>query len=80
MNSSHPEALQAFAHRLNRLLLLRVTVQMMTIWFFVWGVFVLAMKIAGFQNTEWLFPGLFGFVPIALFAAWRERRRQPPFD
>ena len=80
MNSSHPEALLAFAQKLNRLLLLRITVQMMTVWFFIWGVFVLAMKIAGVQHTEWFAAGLFGFVPIAFLAGLRERHRQPAFD
>jgi hypothetical protein len=80
MNSSHPQALLAFAHRLKRLLLLRVTVQMMTLWFFVWGIVILAMKIAGVQHSDWFVPGLFGFLPIALVAALRERRRQPAFE
>lgn len=80
MNSSHPEALRAFAHKLNRLLILRVTVQMMTLWLFIWGVVALAMKISGVQRTEWLVPGLLGFVPLAIAAAIRERRRQPAFE
>jgi hypothetical protein len=80
MNSTHPQALLAFAQKLNRLLLLRVAVQVMTVWFFIWGVFVLAMKIAGVQNTQWLMPGLLGFAPIAIIAGLRERRRQPAFD
>lgn len=80
MNSTHPQALQAFAHKLNRLLLLRVAVQMMTLWFFVWGVVVLAMKISGVQHTEWLTLGIFGFAPIVILAGARERRRQPVFE
>jgi hypothetical protein len=80
MNSTHPQALLAFGRRLNRLLLLRVTVQMMTLWFFVWGVFVLAMKISGLPHNEWLALGIFGFAPLALLAGLRERRRQPAFD
>ncbi len=80
MNSAHPQALLTFAHKLNRLLLLRVTVQMMTLWFFVWGVCVLALKISGMPRTEWLAPGLFGFVPLTILAGLRERRRQPAFE
>lgn len=80
MNSTHPQALLAFVRRLNRLLLLRMAVQMMTLWFFVWGVFILALKIAGIQQAEWFVPGLLGFLPIAFVAALRERRRQPAFD
>ena len=79
MKSSHPEALRAFARRLNLLLELRVVVQMATVWFFVWGVFVLAMRISGVQHTEWLALGVFGFVPLAILAVLRERRRQPAF-
>ena len=80
MPSSHPQALQAFAHKLNRLLLLRVVVQQMTVWFFLWGVFVLAMKFSRAPHTEWLALGVFGFAPIAFVVAWRERRRRPAFE
>jgi len=77
---THTAALLAFSQKLNRLMLLRVTVQMMTLWFFIWGVFVLAMKFAGMQFTDWLAPGIFGFVPIALLAGIRAYRRQPAFE
>ncbi len=80
MPSSHPQALQAFAHKLNRLLLLRVVVQQMTVWFFIWGVFVLAMKFSRVPHTEWLAFGVFGFAPIAFVAGLRERRRRPAFE
>ncbi|HUC85740.1 MAG TPA: hypothetical protein VL970_11155 [Candidatus Acidoferrales bacterium] len=80
MNSTHPEALLAFARKLNRLLLLRVAVQMMTVWFFVWGVVMLAMKILRIEQTEWLILGIFGFAPLILWAGARERRRQPRFE
>ncbi len=80
MHFSHPQALRAFAHRLNRLLLLRIVVQQMTLWFFVWGVFVLAMKFTRAPHSEWLAFGLFGFVPIAVIVALRERRRRPAFE
>ena len=80
MNSTHPQALLAFSQRINRLLLLRVTVQMMTLWFFVWGVIVLALKISGLQHVEWTTLGIFGFVPIVILAGLRERQRQPVFE
>jgi len=80
MTSSHPQALQAFAHRLNRVLLLRVVVQQMTVWFFVWGVLVLALKFLRVPHTEWFALGLFGFAPIALIVALRERRQRPAFE
>jgi len=80
MNFSHPQALAAFAGKLHRLLLLRATVQMMTLWFFIWGVLALALKISGVQRTEWLLPGLLGFIPLAILAGWRESRRQPALE
>jgi hypothetical protein len=80
MKSTHPQALLAFTHKLNRLLLLRMAVQQMTVWFFVWGVVVLALKILRMPHTEWLALGIFGFVPLVLFGGSRERRRQPAFE
>ncbi|MGA2243733.1 MAG: hypothetical protein ABSH48_01940 [Verrucomicrobiota bacterium] len=80
MNSTHPQALLAFARKLNRLLLLRVAVQMMTVWFFVWGVVVLALKILRVEHTEWLILGIFGFAPLVLWAGLRERRRRPRLE
>ena len=77
MKSSHPEAIQAFTFKLKLLLTLRVVVRMATVWFFVWGVFILAMRIANMQHTEWLALGVFGFIPVALLAAWREHRNYP---
>ena len=80
MNTSHPKALRTFAQRLNRLLLVRVLAQTMTVWFFIWGVFVLALRIGGAQPSEWLALGVFGFAPIAILIGLRERRRQPAFE
>ncbi len=79
MKSSHPAALQAFARKLEYLLALRAVVQTATVWFFVWGVFVLAMRIARVQHTEWLATGLLGFAPIAMLVVLRGRRRLPGF-
>jgi hypothetical protein len=79
MKPSHPEALQAFARKLKLLFILRAVVQVTTIWFFIWGVFVLAMRIYGAQQAEWLALGVLGFVPVTILAAARERRRQPAF-
>ncbi|HZI31811.1 MAG TPA: hypothetical protein VFF11_05690, partial [Candidatus Binatia bacterium] len=79
MKSTHPEAIQTFSFRLKLLLTLRVAVRMATLWFFVWGAVVLALRISFVQHTEWLALGVFGFVPVALLAAWRERRRHPGF-
>jgi len=79
MKSSHPEALQAFARRLALLLMLRGAVQMTTLWFFVWGVVVLVLRICRIAPVEWLALGMFGFAPLALLMALRERQRQPAF-
>jgi len=79
MNSNHPEALWAFAQKLNRLLLLRVAVQMMTVWLFIWGVVVLALKISGVLHSEWLAAGVFGFIPLVVLAGWRQCRKRPDF-
>jgi len=79
MNPSHAQALHSFARRLKLLLILRAGVQTATIWFFVWGVVVLAVRIAGAQQTEWLALGTLGFVPLAIIAGARALSRQPAF-
>ena len=79
MKTSHAAALQSFARDLQWLLILRRAVQLTTLWFFIWGVAVLALRIFGVQNSFWLSLGLFGIVPLILFAAWSARRHQPAF-
>ena len=79
MKTSHASALQSFARDLQWLLTLRLGVQLATVWFFVWGVVVLAMRISGAQNTFWFALGLLGIVPLMIFAAWSARRQQPAF-
>ena len=79
-NRSHPEALRAFARQLNQLLMLRAGVRVMTVWFFIWGVLVLAARIAGVQNTGWLTLAGLGFAPLMIFAALQARRQQPAFE
>jgi hypothetical protein len=54
MSITHHDALKTFAARLARLLLLRRAVQWLTVWFFIWGAIVLAVRVAGFQQTYWL--------------------------
>ncbi len=76
---THPEALRSFARRLGFLLMLRGLVRMLTVCFFVWGVVVLAARIAGVQNTGWLTLAGTGFVPLMIFAALQARRQQPAF-
>jgi hypothetical protein len=79
MKISHSKALQSFARDLQRLLALRLGVQMVTVWFFVWGVVILALRIFGAHNTFWLALGLFGVAPLALLAAWRAKKQRAPF-
>lgn len=63
-----------------RLLAVRNAVQWLTLWFFVWGVVVLAVRIAGVSNTEWLGLGLLVVVPIFVFAILRARQQMPQFS
>jgi hypothetical protein len=76
----HSQALKVFDHRLARLLALRGSVQWMTLWFFVWGVAILALRIFGMQNTFWLAFGFLGIVPLILFSIIRTRRQRPKFE
>ena len=61
------------------LLALRLGVQLATVWLFVWGVVVLALRIFGAQNIFWLALGLLGILPLILFSILRARRLQPEF-
>ena len=79
MKTSHPKAIQSLARDLQRVLATRLGVQMVTVWFFVWGVVVLALRIFGTQNSFWLALGLLGVVPLALLAVWRANKQRPAF-
>lgn len=78
-DASHSHALHTFDRRLMRLLAGRNAVQWMTLWFFLWGVVVLAVRIAGVTQTGWLGLGLFGIGPIFILAILRARRQKPEF-
>lgn len=78
--SSHAGALRAFARKLALLLMFREAVRWITAWFFVWGVIVLAARIAGLLNDRWLLMGLAGAVPLAAAAGLREYRRRSAFS
>ncbi|MEJ0091574.1 MAG: hypothetical protein WDM80_17735 [Limisphaerales bacterium] len=78
-DASHSHALQTFNRRLVRLLSVRNAIQWMTLWFFIWGVIVLAVRIAGIKQTEWLGLGLFGIIPLFIFAVIQARRQKPEF-
>jgi hypothetical protein len=76
---SHAQALQAFARKMALLLMLRGAVRWMTVWFFVWGVVVLAARISGTLGLKPLLIGLAGAIPAALVAAAMERRKVAAF-
>jgi len=78
MNHSHASALQSFARNLQWLLTLRLAVQLATVWFFTWGVVILALRIFGVQNIYWLTMGLFAVAPLALVASWRAKKQRAP--
>jgi len=80
MKTSHAKALQSFARDLQWLLALRLSVQLATVWFFIWGVVVLALRIFGTQNTFWLAFGLAGILPLVIFSLWQAHRQKPAFD
>src|SRR5665213_1590019 len=77
MKTPHAIALQSFARDLQWLLALRLGVQLATVWFFIWGVVVLALRIFGAQNTFWLAFGLVGIFPLMVFAHWQARLQKP---
>lgn len=78
MNQSHASALQSFARNLQWLLTLRLAVQLATVWFFAWGVVILALRIFGVQNIYWLTMGLLAVAPLALVASWRAKKQRAP--
>jgi hypothetical protein len=79
MKSAHAKALESFARDLQWLLTLRLGVQLTTVWFFVWGVAILVLRIFGTQNPFWLSLGLFGIAPLALIAAWQAKKSRAAF-
>src|SRR5271170_844495 len=79
MKISHTKALQSFVRDLQWLLALRLGVQMATVWFFIWGVVVLALRIVGTQNSFLLALGLCGIAPLAALAAWRAKKQRAAF-
>jgi hypothetical protein len=79
MDTTHTKALKSFARDLQWLLALRFGVQLATVWFFVWGVVVLALRIFGTQNNFWLALGLLGVAPLAWLAAWRAKKSRASF-
>lgn len=79
MNTSHPQALQAFSRKIELLLMFREAVRWISVWLFAWGAIVLACRIAGQPAGGWLAAGLGGCLPAALGAAWHARRHLPAF-
>jgi hypothetical protein len=78
--SSHTGALRSFAKKLTLLLMVRGIVAWTTVWFFLWGVVVLAVRFSGLLKGKWLAFGLLGCIPLALIAVIREWRRREEFS
>ncbi len=78
MKTSHAKALRSFARDLHWLLVLRLGVRMVTVWLFVWGVVVLALRVLGTRNA-WLALGLFGIAPLVLVAVWHAKKQRAAF-
>jgi len=78
--SSHAGALKSFARKLTLLLMFRGAVAWTTVWFFLWGVVVLAVRFSGLLKGKWLALGLLGCIPIALIAALRQWRRRESYS
>jgi hypothetical protein len=76
---AHSHALNAFARRLLALLIFRGALQWVTIWFFVWGVVVLAARFAHVLNPTALLFGLLGAIPLAGLAAAQQYRNRIAF-
>ena len=80
MKSLHTKALDSFNRDLLWLLTVRRSIQWVTVWLFVWGVIVLALRVGGAKNTFWLAWGLAGILPLILIALWLARRERPNPD
>jgi hypothetical protein len=79
MKSSHATALQTFTGRLQWLFVLRMGLSLATMWFFVWGVAILAMRFFGVQNIFWLTLGLVAVIPVVLLAGrWSKKKCASP--
>jgi hypothetical protein len=76
---SHAQVLRSFAGRLSLLLMIRAALRWTTVWFFIWGVVVLASRISAALENKWLLAGALGFIPIGLLAVLREQRRRAAF-
>src|SRR5260221_8897332 len=67
-DASHTQALHTFDRRLVRLLFARNAVRWMTLWFFVWGVVVLAVRIGGGAQTQCLGGGFLSILSLLIDA------------
>lgn len=79
MTPSHPQALQAFARKVQLLLMFREAVRWISVWLFAWGAIVLAFRIAGQPAGGWLAAGLIGCLPAAIGAGFHARHHLPAF-
>jgi len=77
-NHAHAKALQSFARSLRTLLVFRMSVQFVTVWFFAWGAAVLALRMLHLQSAWCLALGPIGILPLLLVAAGRVKAGQAP--
>lgn len=75
----HAQALKSFAQKLSLLLMFRGALRWATVWFFIWGVVVLAARFAHLLNSNFLLLGLLGAIPLGVVAAVREFQKRVAF-
>src|SRR5690348_17233404 len=77
MQNQQAAPLHQFVNRWKRLFFVRAGIQAATVWFFIWGVVVLAAKISGVRNNLWPALGLLGAVPLIILAGLLACRKIP---
>jgi hypothetical protein len=78
MQHQQAAPLHQFINRWKRLFFFRAGLQAATVWFFVWGVVVLAAKFSGVRDNQlWPVLGLLGAVPLMILAGLLACRKIP---
>lgn len=77
--NAHSKTLNSFARKLSALLMFREALRWATVWFFVWGVVVLAARFAHVLDFRALLLGLLGAIPLAGLAAAQQYRKRIAF-
>ena len=66
-----------FQRKVAVLLLIRQVLAFSAVWAFVWGVAVIASRVAAGVSREWLAWGVLGFIPTVILAAIHSRKKVP---